>query len=389
MQKSTRVKLLVAACSALAGLGAALALLVGRDADLLVARVEAHGIEGVFDERDRLLAERPKLGDDDPLGRFPVPEAWARELFPPLTRDYFEFDPHCYYTKGFGLALFVRFAEHPKGRWIVRTNSLGLREDELAPDTKRRILVTGDSHTEGACREEERFTELVGDALRARGESEVEVVNAGIGGYGFYNYVGMLEKLLPLEPDVFVTVVFGGNDFMGSLLLHHLFAGTRRTPPGRAYKAANERGAAVFEPALSQEFQQLLYFRHEPREQAVALEAARAVTLEMQRLCRDGGIRFLVVYLPALGSVQRARYEPVIGDLARALELSEEDLRLTDRMVDVWLSDVRTAGVQVLDLREAFRAADVDLYWRTEHHISPAGHALVASEVLRELERGR
>jgi hypothetical protein len=146
---------------------------------------------------------------------------------------------------------------------------------------------------------------------------------------------------------------------------------------------------AIFEPALSQEFQQLLYFEYQPQEQAVALEAAHSVTLEMQRLCRDGDIRFLVVYLPALGSVQRARYEPVITDLARALELSDEELRLTDRMVDAWLSDVRSAGVQVLDLREAFRAADADLYWHTEHHISPAGHALVAAELLRELERGR
>lgn len=381
------IKLGLALVSALAGLGLGLALVPARKPPALIENVVARGLEGVFDERDRLLAEQPDFVPADPLGlgRFAITKEWARELFPQLSQGGLRYDPACYYTRKLGSSYRTRFREHPSGGWEARCNSLGLRGEELLADPDARVVVTGDSHTEGVCAAEERLTSLLQAGLRSQTSTEVEVVNAAVGGFDFYNYLGMFEKLRYLEPDVFVVVVYGGNDFVGPLLVHHLFAGTRRSRSDAAYQLALAEATQVSEPAISQEFLQLFFLTRHPPERDIALRAARDVTLAIERACREAGTRLLVVYLPPLGDVQRERYEPVCSAMAQALDLSEEDLGLTDRLAEEWMQAVSTAGVRVLDLRPTFRAATEDLYWHSEHHLSTEGHALVAAEVLLAL----
>ncbi len=381
------IKLGAVVISGLAALALGLAFVREPEPTPLVVTVVAPGIDAVFEGRDRLLAEDPDLGHDDALGRFPIPKDWARELFPQLLKGH-RYDPLCLFTRKYGSSYRTRFPEHPSGGWQFRTNSLGLRGEEFLADPDQRILVTGDSHTEGACPLDERFTARLQAGLRERTQREVEVVNAAVGGFGFYNYLGVFEKFLYLEPELFVVVVYGGNDFLDSLLVRHFFAGTRRSRSDEAYKVAIERAMAVSEPAISQGFLQLFFLNRFPAERDVALEAAQDVTLAIEHACREAGVRLLVVYLPPLGDVQRARYEPVMSNVAEALELSREQLGLTDRLADDWMRAVTAAGVEVLDLRPTFRAANVDLYWHSEHHISTAGHALVAAELLRALEHG-
>ena len=89
-----------------------------------------------------------------------------------------------------------------------RHNALGFRGAEVAvpkPPTAYRIVCLGGSTTYGDGVEEWRFTypALLQDSLRARGMSEVEVVNAGVPGYSSYESVVNLEfRVLDLHPDV-------------------------------------------------------------------------------------------------------------------------------------------------------------------------------------------
>jgi hypothetical protein len=113
-------------------------------------------------------------------------------------------------------------------RWPLTPEEVrGLQQPAL------RILVTGDSHTDGVCNNSESFTNLLEAELSAAHPGEaIEALNAGKGAYSFYNYLGVLERLLPLRPDVFVVAVYGGNDFVESLALRHTFE--HGAPPTRA-----------------------------------------------------------------------------------------------------------------------------------------------------------
>ena len=66
----------------------------------------------------------------------------------------------------------------------------------------------------GACSTHESFPNRLEARLRVRdAQRSVEVWNAGCSNYSLYNYLGTLERLAHLAPDVFVVVVHGGNDF--------------------------------------------------------------------------------------------------------------------------------------------------------------------------------
>jgi lysophospholipase L1-like esterase len=100
-------------------------------------------------------------------------------------------------------------------RATVRTNSRGLRDDEVAvpkPPGVFRILLLGDSMTAGLEVDHDQTFEAVCESrLRAAGGT-VEVVNAGVRGYNLDNIVGWFENEgVQYEPDV-VVYLFVDND---------------------------------------------------------------------------------------------------------------------------------------------------------------------------------
>ncbi|NMG46090.1 hypothetical protein GPA22_20430 [Aromatoleum toluvorans] len=101
----------------------------------------------------------------------------------------------------------------------IRTNSLGLRSPELAPQRlpgSLRVAVVGASTVMGELTRtnDATFPALLGERLRVRyPQRAIEVVNAGISGARIADQLRMLEEIvLPLQPDL-VIVYPGFNDF--------------------------------------------------------------------------------------------------------------------------------------------------------------------------------
>ena len=113
------------------------------------------------------------------------------------------------------------------GGTVIRfkINSRGFRGPELAPSGEStRVVVYGDSFIQaGFSRAEETFTEqLRGRLVRNMGTS-VEVVNAGVGGYGPDQELRRMEDELPaLKPNLVIVAIYAGNDF-GDLLRDKLY----------------------------------------------------------------------------------------------------------------------------------------------------------------------
>src|SRR5262249_42211098 len=136
--------------------------------------------------------------------------------------------------------------EHPAGRVTFRTNNLGFREDRPTTLAKYgpRILVLGDSHTEGLVNNDENVAHVLrrlldadadarsaspgaagaADAANAAGATSstgpvrYEVLNAGVGGTGPHEYLGQLTKHIDLRPDLVIAVIYTGNDFSNALM---------------------------------------------------------------------------------------------------------------------------------------------------------------------------
>lgn len=304
--------------------------------------------------------------------------------------DWVDYDAYCYFRYQAHIDKEVPCPEHPLGRWRLATNAHGFRDDQelLEARPSLRVLVTGDSHTDGICNNAESFANVL-EAGLARGGRGVEVLNAGKGAYQLFNYLGVLERWLELEPDVFVVAVYGGNDFVESLGLYHAFR--RSAPPANSpeYEARVAKSQAVCGACFAQHFYSLAYFQEHPEQIEIALQLASDVASEIVKTCKTNGVQPVFVYLPPPfeHASDREAHADKLADVRAALELAPEAERVLTQLADDFVAHVRAAGASCIDLREPFANASELLYWKRDHHLNLAGHALVATQLQRELER--
>lgn len=103
------------------------------------------------------------------------------------------------------------------GSWEFRTNAQGFRDDEdwslEKPPGQLRVLVLGDSQTQGfEARQEHTFAAVMQRALRRRG-LDAKVMNAGVSGFSTAEELVYLENEgIRYAPDA-VVLGFFGNDF--------------------------------------------------------------------------------------------------------------------------------------------------------------------------------
>jgi lysophospholipase L1-like esterase len=176
-------------------------------------------------------------------------EVVLRRLDPPRA-VFYEPDAAALYRLRPGARERYHYPWLPPGEQVeVAVNSRGFRGPELPPrKVGRRVVVYGDSFVEArSTRIEDTFAARLQAALRARAPAPLDVVNAGVSGYGPDQVLARLEgRALDLEPDLVVLVLYAGNDF-GDLVRDQLY---RLDSAGRL-----ERGAPVLAEPLRAAFE--------------------------------------------------------------------------------------------------------------------------------------
>jgi hypothetical protein len=354
------------------------------------------GFERKADDLAVLLAERNRammadVGLTELLPwRLSVPERVAKRLFP-LSNSTQIYDEYSFFRHKSNMTYANEWPEHPKGRWYVRTNAIGFREDAETPREKQdvRVIVTGDSHTDGACDNAETFATLLENELVERHPGKkIDVVNAGKGGFSFYNYLGMLERCLSLdlEPDVFVVTVYGGNDFEELLMPWHFFAGVPRSGGAPQYWDRVQAAQRINAACLSQGMLSIKYFQYSPEELERALEGALGLSGQLIGECRARGIVPVFAYLPSWYELDAEKTVADFGEVLAALELTRADVERVIALADRYLAGLRALGAHVIDMRPNFQAERGDLYWKFDHHINVLGHQRAAAALLEPIE---
>lgn len=152
--------------------------------------------------------------------------SWAAERWLPLAAMLFRLDDELLFAPIPNARRVLPLAPGAGSAWITtELDSRGFRGRELA-ERKRgpRVLVLGDSLVMAeTSRLEETYCVRLEQHLRRDAGGEVEVVNAGVSGYGPDQECLLLERLVaPLAPDLVVLVICAHNDF-GDLLRDKLF----------------------------------------------------------------------------------------------------------------------------------------------------------------------
>jgi len=318
------------------------------------------------------------------LGGRALDEAAAAKLFPANRKGpKYAYDPLAHSVLVPGFHARQVWAEHPDGGYEERTNNLGFREDEPTATAKRdlRVLVLGDSHTEGVAANAETYPNVLERRLaRAFPGRDVEVLNLGVGGTGPWSFRGMLERWKGLAPDLVIATLFTGNDFWDALSLAD-FLSKRRFPRATEEYKKRIRTAAQRYP-VSQGVNQAYRFRHFPEERDLALAEAVRAYEAMDARCRELGIAFLAVVLPTKADVDgddgRVRHQKVLAYLG----LTQDDYEANARLAEAFVAAMEARGIAVVDATPSMRSATRPFFWREDLHLSVAGHAHLAELLL-------
>ncbi|NUQ62537.1 MAG: SGNH/GDSL hydrolase family protein [Pirellulales bacterium] len=285
---------------------------------------------------------------------------------------------------------------------VFRTNSQGLRDDEIGPKRGYRILLLGDSYTCGYGVERPRlFADLLEKELHA------EVVNAGVGGFEIIHQLHYFRtRAREFHPDLVIYALYLNNDLTGNRSWESSTDGSLRRRDGKpilktkgtakliclvksfvpARKAAHalRRRIGRQPPALPGERYLALCTSPLGKE---AREDYRT-SLELLRQLRDevqsSGAEFLVVSFPLRAVVEDRRpecYRPPDSPADACYDLLRPVARFSEM--------IESAGIAHIGLTESLRAARqrlaAPLYFLADGHLNAAGHRCLADALASEL----
>lgn len=328
--------------------------------------------------------EQSVLASATGLRRWRIPEDIAATIMPVHTAPN-QYDEHTYFRYRPNQTTQRPWPRTPKGDWTFHTNSLGLREDAelLAQHPDLRVVVAGDSNSEGMCENQDSFANRLEQLLAdARPGTVAECINVSHSGYSFYHYLGSLERFLDTDPDVFVVAFYGGNDFQEVLVLHHYFQGTTLPIAEREYHQRIQAALKLDRILTAQVTMPAIYFETFPTQKEVSLRAAKAVVAEIQSLCTAHCIGLVFVYIPPVTDVRSELLGPLVERLATNVGLDLDELRVNDGLADELLAFLREQSIACLDLRAVFREPNERFYWDREWHIDNAAQELIANALV-------
>lgn len=263
----------------------------------------------------------------------------------------------------------------------VETNELGLRSPPIDAGREPclRILVLGDSYAFGwGVQRNEVFPRQLEAMLIERYPGiSVEVLNAGVPGYGLYQQCAMLERVLShVEVDIVVSTFSLANDPADDLRILR-FAPDRLTE----YTPELSRRNAVLSWVIRKSALARFVDR---RTSAVrfkianssgeAVDATTKCLNEFLSTCAEHDLRVLQVSIPH-------RSEITGGWKARLVT------SLSERASDMQNRVAEQHGVRTIDAMKAMLAIEdsAEAYLLNDSHWAPAGHRAVAEAVLDAL----
>lgn len=282
----------------------------------------------------------------------------------------------------------IDWPEHPAGAFAMRTNNLGFREDtDTEPGLpQHRILVTGDSHTDGVCANHESWPNLLQVALNSLIDSRqpTEVLNGGTGFYTFQQYEGFLRKHGHLA-DTWIVTVYTGNDFIETLLYDSTatnFGPAIQTFGYRMAKKWSGTGAVGGTQSANQE----LFFKLYPEKKAVALSLAMQRLQQLKEAADKAQANLLIAFLPSEAQVDSTAE----AELRAAIELPSNTALAATELQQLLADWLQKQQIPVIPLDTALRANNGSSYfWQTDSHLNTEGHALVAEAMFAYLAFGR
>jgi hypothetical protein len=309
--------------------------------------------------------------------------------FTPNETDYYQADPIAGHFHKPEVTRDIKWPEHPLGKIIMKTNNLGFRNDKPTLIEKEkgttRIIITGDSHTDGVIYNSESVAARLEEMLKSQfPHKNFEALNAGNGYFGPQNFLGTYNKLENLKPDIFIVIVYTGNDFLDGIRIES--ESGRLTVPERKddYYQDLWKVDELYSGFTGQYLNQVKFFKSFPQFIDPAMTIMKENLGKINKLCQKNGTQFLVVLLPTKIDTEARTDSIRISEVFKMMNFGEteilENYSFTESLKS-WLSDQQ---IPVVDLFPSFKNSNNILFWKSDYHLNHLGHEEMARQILKE-----
>ncbi|WP_298419146.1 hypothetical protein [uncultured Kordia sp.] len=269
-----------------------------------------------------------------------------------------------------------------------RTNNLGFRENEdiiAKKTTEYRVLITGDSHTDGVLKYNHMSFINRWEALLNEADCDINYncINGGNGFYTFRNYAGFLKKYTYLQPDTFLINVFTGNDFREA----SIYEDDRTSIPNvfkNIYSRISRRFYSTEQKSISytQGLEQILHFKSFPNDKKAALELAKKYIRDIKQLCTQNNIQLVVTLQPSKIEA-RPDFKKYLQEL---FDLTDEDMLTNQQLTNEFASWLSSEGITHYNLLAPLKDAEGIVFWTEDLHINPEGHRIIGEYLFNQVE---
>jgi hypothetical protein len=300
-----------------------------------------------------------------------------------VEKDYYIYDQVAGHLHKPNASRVFPWKEHQKKTIIMKTNNLGFREDFETSKTKaegiKRILITGDSHIDGVVCNVESFPNQLEVLLNnGRKNHRYECINAGVGHYGPQNYSGVLKRFLYLKPDVFIVVIYSGNDFMDALYIEELNGRLKFPPRSGDYIEKLQTANKMLADSVAQALNQIYFFKTFPNLMNIAVDITANHLESIKRICEDNHIELLVVFLPTKLDAEMERDKERLMPVIDLLQLSKDQLEINHQIVETLISWLSKENIKHIDLLSPMKKCIRKLFWARDYHLNSRGHLKMA-----------
>jgi len=276
-----------------------------------------------------------------------------------------------------------KWKEHPRGHIVIKTNNLGFRNDsdtrEEKPNELIRILVCGDSHTDGVVYNNESFPAVLEQMFDLNNTGKFEVLNGGVGYYGPQNYLGFIQKFIYLQPDVIVLVLYLGNDFLDAIHIAVERGELGKIQRQEEYYKKITQLDEIMMGFSGQCFNQAWYFKNFPQSKKTSLEIIKQNMRKIRSLSEENNAGLILVLLPSEIGSQFAADSTRILKAAKLMGMQRKEIMIENELADSLRNWLKEEKMPCIDLRKKIEKINRPLYWKKDLHLNVTGHQMLAS----------
>lgn len=307
--------------------------------------------------------------------------------FPSSDNDYYQADSLAGHFHKPNVSREFKWAEHPEGKITMKTNNIGLRNDgdiKVKKDKNQfRVIITGDSHIDGVVKNNESVAFFLSEGLnKLYPTKKAEVLNAGNGYFGPQNYLGVYQKFEDYNPDIFIVTIYTGNDFLDAIRIEaeNERLNVLERPKGYYDKLWEIDG--LYSGFTGQQLNQLKFFNTYPSYVDTSLHITQQSLFEIKNLCKKNGSSFLVVLLPTKIDTEPQIDKIRIDEVFEIMNFNQSHLQKNREMVLMLTNWLNKNSISYINLEEAFKNSNEELFWKADYHINVNGHRTIAEEIV-------